>query len=526
VTEGRFKVLIAGAGVAGLEALLALRDLAADRVDVTLLAPTESFVYRPLLVAEPFGVATRTRIELDQIVADTDARHIRDSLAAVEPRDRLVTTGAGAKLPYDALLIALGARPVDVIPGATAFGTEESRREFAQLLGQLGHRGSKRLAFVVPRGATWSIAAYELALLTARERELRRLSGVELLVVTHEASPLQALGLAASQLVAVRLGEAGVKLHTSDVVDEFRGRALRLTSGDALEADHAVALPGLEVPELSGLPQRERGFIPTDVRMNVHGLERVWAAGDATAFPIKQGGLAAQQAEVAARSIAVQAGARIPVQPFQPVLRAALLTGGPPDYARASIAGDEPTQTSVGRALWWPPAKLAGERLAPYLSRLRDADESTGDALIDLTPSEEPDADSAEYAEAVSLILAAADADAVHGDTLSALRWLSVAERFNLVLPQEYVTRRSTWLRELDPGVEPSQAAARIEPSLRDAATAISDLQRRIGWLREIERRSGGQMRTELSHLDQGMEQLLALSRRTGNYPRTRGLAT
>ena len=48
--SGRLQVLIAGAGVAGLEAAFALRELAGDRVSVTLLAPNSDFIYRPLAV--------------------------------------------------------------------------------------------------------------------------------------------------------------------------------------------------------------------------------------------------------------------------------------------------------------------------------------------------------------------------------------------------------------------------------------------------------------------------------------------
>ena len=53
--DSRMRVLIAGGGVAALEAMLALRALAADRVSVVLVAPDREFVYRPLAVAEPFG---------------------------------------------------------------------------------------------------------------------------------------------------------------------------------------------------------------------------------------------------------------------------------------------------------------------------------------------------------------------------------------------------------------------------------------------------------------------------------------
>ncbi len=95
----------------------------------------------------------------------------------------------------------------------------------------------------------------------------------------------------------------------------------------------------------------------------------MFAAGDATTFPIKQGGLAAQQADAVAEAIAASVGADIDPQPFRPVLRGVLLTGRSPRYLRADIsdaAGDKATIS--GEALWWPPDKLAGRYLAPYLS--------------------------------------------------------------------------------------------------------------------------------------------------------------
>ena len=48
----------------------------------------------------------------------------------------------------------------------------------------------------------------------------------------------------------------------------------------------------------------------------------IFAAGDATDQPVKQGGLATQQADAAAELIAAEAGARVTPQPFRRVLRA------------------------------------------------------------------------------------------------------------------------------------------------------------------------------------------------------------
>jgi sulfide:quinone oxidoreductase len=506
--------VIAGGGVAGLEALLALTELAGALADVELVSPSDEFVYRPMLVAEPFGTAEALRLDLGRIAADAGARHTKDSLTSVDSAGREVTTAAGKTLGYDALLIALGARPVEAVPGALTFAGDAERARFAKLLGAFGRRGKRRLAFVVPREATWSVAAYELALLTAAECDARRLYGTEITLVTHEPAPLNLFGAAASQLVTARLGEAGIRLRLSSTARRFEGGQLLFDGGGSLEVDEVVALPALEVPPLPGLPQRNRGFVHTDVQMHVVGLEAVWAAGDATSFPVKQGGLAAQQAGVAARSIAAHAGAHVPLEPFQPVLRGVLITGGAPDFLRSPLPSRGHGIAAAGSALWWPPAKVAGRYLGPYIARALGEEGSR--ELVDLEPPADPAADEGEHAQAVELLLIAADADARVGDFEGAIRWLSLVERLNLAIPSEYVARRYEWRRRLDPGAAREAAAWRIDPSLESGAAAISDLQRRLGWLREVDDRSEAEMREHLSSLDQGMEQLLALSRRAG----------
>jgi hypothetical protein len=139
--------------------------------------------------------------------------------------------------------------------------------------------------------------------------------------------------------------------------------------------------------------------------------------------------------------------------------------------------------------------------------------------LIDLEPSAEPGADQAEHDRAVWLILAAADGDARIGDFEGAIKWLSLVEQLNLVIPPEYVARRHEWRRQLRPDLAADAPAARIDPSFESASAAVSDLQRRIGCLREIEHRSEGEMREHLSTLDADMDHLLALSRHTGIVP-------
>ena len=186
----------------------------------------------------------------------------------------------------------------------------------------------------------------------------------------------------------VTVGEAfdRAEARVYDLAEILRGRKLLLAGGAELFVDRVITLPVLEGPRLPGLPHDPHGFIPVDKFGRVAGVEHVYAAGDVTTFPLKQGGLAAQQADAVAETIAAEAGAVTIPTPFRPVLRGLLLTGGAPLYLRAepqrlhheaTVAIEAPSthrpsrdaSAAAGQALWWPPAKIAGRYMAPYLGQ-------------------------------------------------------------------------------------------------------------------------------------------------------------
>ncbi len=168
-----FDVVIAGGGIAALEALLALRQLAPEATRIQLVAPEREFVHRPLFVAEPFGIGEAQRVALADVAAENGAELRRGALASVDAAGGTVTTAEGDEIGYDALLVAVGARPVSAVPGALTFGDPSEREFFAALLDQLGRRPGEQLAFLVPPEVKWSLAAYELALLTASRLKAR-----------------------------------------------------------------------------------------------------------------------------------------------------------------------------------------------------------------------------------------------------------------------------------------------------------------------------------------------------------------
>src|SRR5881275_3221568 len=108
-TNGRrpLHVLIAGGGVAGLEALLGLRHHAQERVSIELLAPEPQFWYRPLSVAEPFGLGHVHGLDLSSVADDCGALFTLGHLESVDADRHIARTSAGAELGYDALLIAV-----------------------------------------------------------------------------------------------------------------------------------------------------------------------------------------------------------------------------------------------------------------------------------------------------------------------------------------------------------------------------------------------------------------------------------
>ncbi|MDQ3894429.1 MAG: NAD(P)/FAD-dependent oxidoreductase, partial [Actinomycetota bacterium] len=363
------RVLIAGGGVAALEAALALRALAQDRVTVELLTPETHFWYRPLSVAEPFGLGDVRRFELSELAAVAGASFTLGSLIRVDVGDRIAETSPGGAVRYDALVVACGAVPTVAVPGALTFRGPADVERIRGLLDELAAGDVRRVAFAVPGGAVWSLPAYELALLTSAYLATRAIEGVELLLVTPEEEPLQLFGAAAVDALGDLLDERGVRLETAAYPAEFVDGELLLTPSRTIAADRVVALPRLRGPRIEGLPQTLDRFLPVDPHCRVRGRDDVFAAGDITTFPVKQGGIAAQQANAAAEAIAASAGADVDARPFRPVLRGLLLTGHQPRYLRRGVTDVvEETSLATTEPLWWPPAKIVGRHLAPFLA--------------------------------------------------------------------------------------------------------------------------------------------------------------
>jgi sulfide:quinone oxidoreductase len=355
-------VVIAGGGVGALEGLLALQALADERIEISVLTATRHLTYRALSVAEPFGSAPAQRFDWEAIARDRRVRWIPDVLEAVRPETRELDTRDGPPVRYDGLLLAVGARPEPALAGAITFTGPPDVLAVKEMIEALAPGRPHRIAFVAVAGTAWTLPLYELALLAAAHG---RRHGLDLAIelISCESAPLDIFGAAAGAAVLWRLADAGVRIRTRTVAFEYADGKLWLEREPPLDADLVFALPRLRGRPVLGLPHDGDGFVPVNDYGRVRGLERIWAVGDMTTRSLRQGGLACQQADVAAADIAaLVCGREVEVRAYEPKLEGVLLTGGTPLYLQRDQASSEPLSST--------PQKVAGERLGPYVESL------------------------------------------------------------------------------------------------------------------------------------------------------------
>jgi sulfide:quinone oxidoreductase len=319
--QRRHRVLVAGGGVAALEAALALRDLADERLEVELCSPRSEFVYRPFAVGEPHGPASVLRYDLASLAERIGASFRLGGIHSVDLEARRATARDGVRIPYDHLLVASGARMLGAVPGSVTFWGIADGNAFGEVVGRLRAGVLRDVVFTMPAGRGWALPLYELALLAAAVLVRSGVEDARLIVVTPEAVPLELFGGAVGERMSRLLDERGIEVIAGTCPVAFDAGRLEIAPGEPLETDAVVSLPRLEGCRIEGLPHDEEGFLAVDEHCRAVGAERVLAAGDVTSFPIKQGGIAAQEAEAAAEAIAAAAGCDLEPRPFDPVLR-------------------------------------------------------------------------------------------------------------------------------------------------------------------------------------------------------------
>jgi sulfide:quinone oxidoreductase len=351
-----------------MEALLALREFAHDRVELVMISADPDFRYRPMAVDEPFSLTPYERKELEPAVTELGARFVGQTVRAIRPDDHVAELANGEPVSYDLALVCVGASTRAAFTHAFNFVVPGPLLNANVLIERARESETHRITFVVPSGVTWALPIYELALLTANRLGERR-EEAELALITPEVSPLAIFGTGPSDAVADLLRARGIEFRGGVHAREADKGTLVLSPGEEeARAAVLVALPLLEGPPIKGLPTDQNGFIPIDDHARVYDADDLYAAGDGTNFPIKQGGLATQQADAAAEDMASRLGADLEPDPFHPILRGKLIIGEETMSMTANVASGDREGFASPDYLWWPPFKVSGRYLTPWLA--------------------------------------------------------------------------------------------------------------------------------------------------------------
>jgi NADH dehydrogenase FAD-containing subunit len=288
VSDSLTKVLVAGGGVAGIEAIFALRATGPGRLDLELVTPQRHVTSRSLVAGRPFLQATADRVELAAITTPHGVRLTRDALELVEPDLHEILTQGGARRSYDVLVLALGTRPAVSVAGAMPF---RGLQDLTALRAALDTVTS--VAYIARSPSMWTAPMYELAARTAAWATDRR-QPLDVLVATAEP---------VSESVSSRLADAGVEVLSETVVDRVSAGRMELADGRRVAVDLAVALPHLTGPAVRGMPALSPdGYTVVDETGRVAGVADIYAIGDMTGRRL----LAATQASDTAGAIATR----------------------------------------------------------------------------------------------------------------------------------------------------------------------------------------------------------------------------
>jgi sulfide:quinone oxidoreductase len=371
--------------------------------------PEARFAPQAMAVAAPFGRGAADTLDWLQITQEQGAELVLDSLIAVDTQARCAYTSGGRRMPYDALVVAVGARHIAPLRGTLTFGSGDDAGSLRALVADLIAGTAMSVAFALPSPSSWPLPLYELALLAADElHEYGCAAAVRL--VTPEREPLAVFGAAGAEAIEPLLEARGIELVTCAQPRDVVAGGIRLQDGGFVPADRVVTVGEIAARPVAGLPLDSAGFLPTDAHGRVVGEPAVYAAGEVTSFPLRQGGLATQQADAVAEAIAALCGGDDEPAPFRPVLRGRLLTSGAPLYLQARPSGQSLAST---RPLWSPPGKIAGRYLAPYLASARPS-------RLGASPLAERRPVAGDEHDAVTLALWLAEAEARAGNAARA----------------------------------------------------------------------------------------------------------
>jgi sulfide:quinone oxidoreductase len=304
------RVVVLGAGFGGLELATTLSEALGDEVDVTLIDKNDAFVFGYAKLDVMFGRTTADVVRLPYAdIAKPGVRFLRETITAIDPDARLVTTDAGAH-EADVLVVALGADyDLDATPGLAEGGNEFYSVTGAEGLGELLPRFSQGRAIVGVCGAPFKCppAPSECALLLHDYLSARGIrDDCQISFVIPFGSPVPPSPDTSRALVEA-FAERDIEFvpeRRVSSIDPAR-RVAVLDDGTEMAFDLFLGVPRHRAPDVvlaSGMA--EDGYVPVNPQTLETRFPGVYAVGDVATIGVPKAGVFAERAAgVVARSL-------------------------------------------------------------------------------------------------------------------------------------------------------------------------------------------------------------------------------
>ncbi len=305
----RTRILVVGAGFAGYHAAKTLCRRLRGAAEVTLVNPTDYFLYLPLLPEVAGGVLDPRRITVSIPATLPGVRLVLGSVDEVDLAGRRVMyvgpEGTRGELAYDQVLLTTGSvNKLLPVPGIAehAHGFRDiaealylrdhviRQYELADSSDDEAERAARTTFVVVGAGYTGTEVAAQGVLLTdSLARSHPRLAGhpARWLLVDTADRVLPGLGERLAATADRVLRHRGVDVRTGTSVAEATADGVRLSDGSHVPTRSLIWCVGVRpepVVERLGLPTRQ-GRLVVDEFLAVPGQPAVWACGDAAAVP-------------------------------------------------------------------------------------------------------------------------------------------------------------------------------------------------------------------------------------------------
>jgi sulfide:quinone oxidoreductase len=304
------RIVILGAGFGGLELSTMLSEALGDTVDVTLIDKSDAFVFGFSKLDVMFGRTMPDAVRLAYgEIAKPGVRVVRETVTAIDPEARRVTTDAGIH-EADVLVIALGADyDMDATPGLAEGGNEFYSVAGAERLAGIIPKFSQGHAVIGVCGAPFKCppAPSECALLLDDELTARGVrDACQISFVIPLGTPVPPSPETSAALMK-EFAERDITLISSrrvSALDPGRSAAI-LDDGTELRFDLFLGVPKHRAPEMviaSGMT--EDGYVPVDSATLATRFPDVYAVGDvATAGVPKAGTFAEGAARIVAQTL-------------------------------------------------------------------------------------------------------------------------------------------------------------------------------------------------------------------------------